>query len=78
MDVAQMPGWATYSFGVVWLDEEGCSEVLGWCGERKRETNGRVEGREAVMTRMSVNRLEDSYATGEDRPWRSAAEKHRS
>lgn len=64
MAEAQMPGWARYIFGG--LEGGACLEV--WSGEEKRETKGWVEGREEVRARMSVRRLEDSYACGEERP----------
>lgn len=57
------------------FDGRGCDGL--WCGEEKRETKGWVDGKEEVRARMSVRRLEDSYACGEDSPWRSAAEKVR-
>ena len=76
MDVAQTPGWARYIFGGFDGDGEVGARFEVWCCvEVKRETKGWVEGREEVRARTSVRRLDDSYACGEERPWRSSLEK---
>lgn len=55
MVVAQMPGWVRYILGFLtsFFSEE---EEM----DRKLSVHGFVDGREAVRTRMSVRRLEDS------------------
>ena len=65
MLVAHTPGCATYCRGGRWLDGGG----------KKSSTQCWVFGSLDVRASISVNRLDDSYAKGEERPCISSREK---